>query len=79
MNGRMPIEERARAMVEASPDDEPARRVVRRLFDTQVTSLREDPDLIRAALQGVINSGVTVVQAAGNQSSPYVIPGTSPG
>lgn len=33
---------------------------------------------VRTAVQGVINSGVTVVQAAGNQSSPYVIPGTSP-
>jgi len=33
---------------------------------------------IRTAVQGVVNSGVLVVQAAGNQSSPYVIPGTSP-
>ncbi|MEP7011950.1 MAG: S8 family serine peptidase [Acidobacteriota bacterium] len=33
---------------------------------------------IRTAVQGVVNSGVAVIQAAGNQSSPYVIPGTSP-
>ena len=40
-------EDRARAMVYAAPDDEPVRSVVRRLFDTQVTALREDPDLWR--------------------------------
>ncbi|MEA2693624.1 MAG: hypothetical protein QOJ16_3011 [Acidobacteriota bacterium] len=33
---------------------------------------------IRSALQGVANSGVLVIQAAGNQSSPYPQPGYSP-
>jgi len=33
---------------------------------------------IRTAVQGVVNSGVMVVQAAGNQSSPYPLPGWSP-
>ena len=33
---------------------------------------------IRTAVKGVVNSGVLVIQAAGNQSSPYVVAGTSP-
>jgi subtilisin family serine protease len=33
---------------------------------------------IRMAVQGVVNSGMLVVQAAGNQSSPYPQPGVSP-
>jgi hypothetical protein len=33
---------------------------------------------VRNAVQGVINSGVLVVQSAGNQSSPYPQPGYSP-
>ena len=33
---------------------------------------------IRAAVQGVVNSGILVVQSAGNQSSPYPQPGVSP-
>ena len=33
---------------------------------------------IRTAVQGVVSSGVLVIQAAGNQSSPYVVPATSP-
>ncbi len=41
------MEERARSMVEAAPDHEPVLQVVRRLFDTQVKALREDPDLWR--------------------------------
>lgn len=33
---------------------------------------------VRTAVQGVVNSGVMVVQAAGNQSSPYPQPGVFP-
>jgi len=33
---------------------------------------------VRTAVRGVVNSGVLVVQSAGNQSSPYVQPNTSP-
>lgn len=33
---------------------------------------------VRSAVQGVVNSGMLVIQAAGNQSSPYVLPGWSP-
>lgn len=33
---------------------------------------------VRSAVQGVVSSGVLVVQSAGNQSSPYALPGWSP-
>lgn len=37
------MEERARALVLEAPHDEPLRRVVRRLYDSQVRALSDDP------------------------------------
>ena len=60
-------EDRARAMVDAAPDDEPVRSVVRRLFDTQVTALRE-PVLAARMLGSWVRVDKVIVEAMVNRA-----------